>query len=330
MLTVNDLRIETAYQTKNRCYKAAKRADHVGVLVHSTGAVNRNICRYVDAPEIVGINKYGNHWNKEAADKCMHGFVGYDKNQDVIAVNTLPYSYACWGCGKGSNGSYNYNPQAHIQFEICQGSDTDSTYYWKAINAAVLYVAYLCKQFGFTADNVCSHKEAAIAGYASNHGDPESWMKHFGDNMTQFRTRVAALLDGGTLDDAPSPAAQPSENAPATVRKGDKGEAVNQIQALLIQHGYSLPKYGADGDFGGETLSALIDFQRHKGLDADGICGALTWAALKAVPVEPSAPDPSPAPAEDRFVVTIPDLDAATATYLLECYPQATSEKTNG
>lgn len=36
------LKIETVYQTKNRCYKAAKKANHVGILVHSTGAVNKN------------------------------------------------------------------------------------------------------------------------------------------------------------------------------------------------------------------------------------------------------------------------------------------------
>ena len=36
------LKLETVYQTKNRCYKAAKKADHIGILVHSTGVNNRN------------------------------------------------------------------------------------------------------------------------------------------------------------------------------------------------------------------------------------------------------------------------------------------------
>lgn len=188
------LRIETAYQTKNRCYQAAKPAAHIGILVHATGAVNRTLKRYVDAPGIVGVNQYGNHWNNESADKCMHAFIGQDISGEVIAVQTLPYGYACWGCGKGNRGSYNYDPTAHIQFEICQGSDTDAEYYWAAIKAAEEYCAQLCRLFGFAAGDIVSHKEAAKRGYASDHSDPDSWMKHFGDDMDHFRARVAALL----------------------------------------------------------------------------------------------------------------------------------------
>ena len=125
----------------------------------------------------------------------MHAFVGLDINKEPITVQTLPYEYACSGCGKGSKGSYNYNPTAHIQFEICQGSDTDSDYYWLIIQQAEEYCAYLCNLFGWTAANITSHVEAYKAGYASNHGDPNSWMKNFGDNMNKFRERVAARLE---------------------------------------------------------------------------------------------------------------------------------------
>lgn len=190
------MEILTAFQTANRCYQRKRGADHVGILVHSTGAVNRELRRYVDAPERLGRNLYNNHWNKAEADKCMHAFIGYDKDGKVIVAHTLPYEYACWGCGSGKMGSYNYDPAAHIQFEICQGSDTDGEYYARAIQVAAEYCAYLCRKFGWTADHICSHKEAAAAGYASNHGDPESWMKHFGDDMRQFRARVAAMLAG--------------------------------------------------------------------------------------------------------------------------------------
>lgn len=89
----------------------------------------------------------------------------------------------------------------------------------------------------------------------------------------------------GDLDETPQ---SPAVTAPLTqgsqlplLRQGSRGNAVVFLQMLLVHKwGYALPRYGADGDFGGETETALVSFQREQGLDADGLCGALTWAAL--------------------------------------------------
>ena len=64
------------------------------------------------------------------------------------------------------------------------------------------------------------------------------------------------------------------------LRRGSRGDAVRAAQYLLLCRGMTLPKYGADGDYGQETEDAVKEFQRLKGLDADGECGSLTWAAL--------------------------------------------------
>ena len=64
------------------------------------------------------------------------------------------------------------------------------------------------------------------------------------------------------------------------LRRGSRGDAVRAAQYLLLCRGLALPKYGADGDYGQETEDAVKEFQRYKGLEADGECGALTWAAL--------------------------------------------------
>lgn len=218
------MEILQVYQTKNPSYTRNRSISPVGVFVHSTGANNRNLKRYVDAEERLGKNQYNNHWNSASADKSVHAFIGYDKNNKVIVAQTLPYDRACWGAGGGKKGSYNYDPQAHIQFEICQGSDTDSDYYWKAIGVAEEYCAYLCKLYGWTADKITSHAEAHKAGYASNHSDPISWMKKFGDNMDKFRDRVAKRLKG-----TETPQKAPTQNKPQeaptytlyTVKSGD-------------------------------------------------------------------------------------------------------------
>lgn len=211
------MEIIKAYMTKNRCYKAAKPMTPVGILVHATGANNRNLKRYVDSPERLGKNIYGNTWNRSTATTCVHAFIGYDKDKRVVVAETLPYDRACWGCGAGKKGSYNYNPVAHIQFEICQGSSTDAVYYHQAITVAEEYCAHLCRLYGWDASRITSHYEAHAAGYASNHADPRSWMKCYGDSMDKFRERVQARLDeaAGMAENSPSePPAEKDKEIP--------------------------------------------------------------------------------------------------------------------
>ena len=67
------------------------------------------------------------------------------------------------------------------------------------------------------------------------------------------------------------------------LRKGSRGAAAKALQILLMGYGYDLGSFGADGDFGGKTDTALRAFQSAKGLVVDGICGPATWAKLMGV-----------------------------------------------
>lgn len=63
-----------------------------------------------------------------------------------------------------------------------------------------------------------------------------------------------------------------------TLRKDSKDrDSVIELQKALNKFGYALK---VDGDFGTNTLKALVDFQGDKGLTVDGVCGANTWKAL--------------------------------------------------
>ena len=55
---------------------------------------------------------------------------------------------------------------------------------------------------------------------------------------------------------------------------------VKAMQEFLLQLEYSLPKYGADGEFGSETETALKKFQKKAGIKQDGIYGSVTHQAL--------------------------------------------------
>lgn len=64
------------------------------------------------------------------------------------------------------------------------------------------------------------------------------------------------------------------------LKKGDKGNSVKAMQALIEAAGYSVGSAGIDGDFGEGTERGLEKYQNKKGLTVDKICGAETWEKL--------------------------------------------------
>ncbi len=68
-----------------------------------------------------------------------------------------------------------------------------------------------------------------------------------------------------------------------TLKKGSKGSNVKAMQILLMGYNFYCGGYGADGDFGSGTESAVRAFQKAKGLTVDGVCGPATWAKLLGV-----------------------------------------------
>ena len=73
----------------------------------------------------------------------------------------------------------------------------------------------------------------------------------------------------------------PAPSGSPTLCKGDKGEAVAEMQGLLAGLGYDRGKYGIDGDCGSATEKAVRAFQKASGLTVDGVVGNDTWNALR-------------------------------------------------
>lgn len=65
-----------------------------------------------------------------------------------------------------------------------------------------------------------------------------------------------------------------------TIRRGDRGEYVKELQTILRKTGSNL---AVDGIFGIGTQSAVRTFQKKHGLVVDGIVGPKTWAELLKV-----------------------------------------------
>lgn len=181
--------------TENACYKAGRKIKVKGIMVHSTGANNPWLKRYVGPDDgKLGKNQYNNHWNTYhpgGREVCVHGFIGKLADGSVATYQTLPWDHRGWHAGGSANDT-------HIGFEICEDGLTDKTYFDKVYKEAVELCAYLCKQYGLTEQNIICHSEGYKKGIASNHGDVMHWFPKHGKSMDTFRADVKTLLGGGT------------------------------------------------------------------------------------------------------------------------------------
>ena len=198
--------------TENDCCKTSRTIKPAGVMVHSTGANNPALRRYVqpvpstpgreELLQALGENKNGNHWNRPGLDVCVHGFIGRLSDGTVAAVQTLPWAHRGWHAGTGTSGrSAN---DTHISFEMCEDGLTDPAYFEQAYRAAVELTAMLCRDYGLDpmADGVViCHQDGYRRGVASNHGDVYNWFPRFGMDMNDFRADVVRAMDGEEEDD---------------------------------------------------------------------------------------------------------------------------------
>ena len=109
-----------------------------------------------------------------------------------------------------------------------------------------------------------------------------------------------------------------------TLRNGSSGPDVRLLQTCL--------NLGPDGDFGPMTENAVVDYQRVKGLEDDGIVGPTTWAVLDEEFGLPPYPYPLP-PAftqEQIEAISLLATDSEIAHYQWDDRGQAPAGYING
>ena len=185
------MNLKTLIFTGCDSYKKAKTITPKGVMVHSTGANNPNLRRYVGPDDgLLGENRYHNHWNQPGVGASVHAFIGKLADGTVATYQVLPWHYKSGHCARNGNDT-------HLSFEICEDSLADSTYFAAVYREAVELTAMLCRLYDLDplADGVViDHAEGYRRGIASNHGDVAHWFKKHDKTMDDFRTDVAKLL----------------------------------------------------------------------------------------------------------------------------------------
>ena len=148
--------------------------------------------------------------------------------------------------------------------------------------------------------------------------------------LTNSKWRWWGLEKGVEYEFTPGSSSAPATQKPAdqkqdtstklpTIRKGNKGAVVKQMQQMLDKLGYDLGICGVDGDYGTSTEKAVREFQRDHGLTQDGVCGPKTWAALQEA-VDKIGTKPAPA---KTYSAVIDGLTEAQAQAIKQAYPNA-------
>lgn len=178
--------------TNNDCYKKNVKIKPKGVMVHSTGANNPSLKRYVQPDDgLLGDNLYNNDWNRKGLSVCVHAFIGKLSGGTVATYQVLPWDHRGWHAGGSANNT-------HISFEICEDGLKNEKYFSLVYKESVELTAYLCEMYGLDplADGVViDHKEGSKRGIASGHGDVGHWFPKFGKTMDDFRKDVKAKME---------------------------------------------------------------------------------------------------------------------------------------
>ena len=104
------------------------------------------------------------------------------------------------------------------------------------------------------------------------------------------------LATGSSSGITPTPSVDPvpQPSGGGIIRKGAKGAKVRELQEKLIKLGFSCGPDGADGDFGNNTRTAVIEFQKkafpNEPVEWDGEVGPKTQAAIEKALAEKDKP----------------------------------------
>ena len=84
------MRLRQQMLIRNDCYQEGRTIRPLGVMIHSTGANNPRVSRYVPGNDEMGINSAGTHWNQPGLDVCVHAFIGRFADGDGADLTLEP------------------------------------------------------------------------------------------------------------------------------------------------------------------------------------------------------------------------------------------------
>lgn len=147
-----------------------------------------------------------------------------------------------------------------VHFCIKEMRETAAALWAYLSGAPELYTAVsrICREY----------ERPAVNNIDERHNYAVKWLDKF--------TGVAADAEPAAEETFPSFSPQPIR----LLRLGLNGGDVRRWQQLLKAAGFDVGRYGTDGDFGRDTQTATMAFQRSVRISPDGVVGAETFGAM--------------------------------------------------
>jgi len=169
---------------------------------------------------------------------------------------------------KGGQSNHNFG----IAVDFCLTNKEGTAAYW-TVNADWKRVAAIAKSMGFEwGGDWTSFKDNPHLEYTGE--------------ITPDETKVDSVIVTTT----------------SVLKKGSQGAAVKSLQQALISKGFKLPKFGADGHYGDETVTAVKELQKAVGITVDGIYGPVTAKKLDGY----KKPTTNPSTVDKEAIVPYP------------------------
>lgn len=141
----------------------------------------------------------------------------------------------------------------------------------------LLLLPFVFQYFGWLISNIASDD------YSSTIPEPTAIVQQVPEptaivSSTAINTPSPTPTAVPTNTPTATPTAEPTPSPIPVLKKGMNGEAVKQMQSQLKRLGYLQAE--PDGDFGSMTETAVKDFQKKNGLQADGVAGSQTLTLM--------------------------------------------------
>ena len=184
---------------------------------------------------------------------CLNPMIGYDQNNRLTLNNEL------------KKLNYNYN-------KLNTPCECDcSSFMTVCAQCAGINIPYPNGNAPTTSNMVRIFQETNMFDVITENINLESNLKRGDILVGPPATHTVMVLDNGVN----------VVNGTRVLLQGMKGEDVRYMQTILINLGYDLGKWGADGEFGKQTSKAVKKFQMDNHLVMDGKVGPKTWEALR-------------------------------------------------